>query len=219
MRTRGHLVAKLCSFTLLLSLLAVLVPSPAAAATSLREGSRGTAVTQLQTRLKELRYDVGTVDGVFGSSTKHAVVAFQKVNGLGRDGIVGPRTRAALAAPVAPTLRANRSGTYLEVDLTRQVLLRAKDGKVQRIYDVSTGTSRTPTPTGSFRVERRIDGWRTSRLGTMWRPSYFHRGYAIHGSASVPPTPASHGCVRMINPSVNRLWPEVKVGTPVQVYR
>jgi N-acetylmuramoyl-L-alanine amidase len=219
MRAQGNVIARLLAIVIVLTFATMSVPASAEATTSLREGSRGTAVVELQTRLQELRYDVGSIDGIFGSSTKHAVVAFQKVNGLERDGIVGSRTHAALRAPVVPKVRHSRSGTYVEVDLTRQVLLLARDGRVRRIVDVSTGTASTPTPVGSFRVERRIDGWRTSSLGTLWRPAYFHRGYAIHGSTSVPPYPASHGCVRLTIASTNRLWNHLPVGTPVRIYR
>jgi N-acetylmuramoyl-L-alanine amidase len=206
-------------FVLVLAVPSSLVASPASAATALREGSRGSAVVQLQTRLAELRYDVGPIDGAFGRNTKHAVIAFQKVNGLTRDGIVGPKTHAALKKPVVPKVRKVRTGTHIEVDLTRQVVLLAKDGKVTRIIDTSTGKASTPTPVGTYRIERRIDGYRTGALGTMWRPAYFHRGYAFHGYPSVPTYPASHGCVRMTNPAMNRLWPHLKIGTPVQTYR
>ena len=55
-------------------------------------GSRGDAVRKLQELLNALGYDCGSVDGIFGSKTKTAVLAFQKANGLGTDGIVGPLT-------------------------------------------------------------------------------------------------------------------------------
>ena len=58
----------------------------------LRTGSRGDAVRKLQELLNALGYDCGSVDGIFGSKTKAAVLAFQKANGLGADGIVGPLT-------------------------------------------------------------------------------------------------------------------------------
>ena len=58
----------------------------------LRTGSRGDAVRKLQEMLNALGYDCGSVDGIFGSKTKAAVLAFQKANGLGADGIVGPLT-------------------------------------------------------------------------------------------------------------------------------
>ena len=55
-------------------------------------GSRGDAARKLQELLNALGYDCGSVDGIFGSKTKAAVLAFQKANGLGADGIVGPLT-------------------------------------------------------------------------------------------------------------------------------
>jgi hypothetical protein len=44
--------------------------------------------------------------------------------------------------------------------------------------------------------------WQAGPLGSMYRPSYLHRGYAVHGIISVPAYPGSHGCVRM----TSRRW-------------
>jgi peptidoglycan hydrolase-like protein with peptidoglycan-binding domain len=96
----------------------------------LRLGSRGTAVITLQRRLATLHYDVGPIDGAFGSQTFHGVVAFQKVNGLVRDGIVGSRTWYALAHPVIPRPRRWLSSSSVEVDLTKQVVYLARQGAV-----------------------------------------------------------------------------------------
>ncbi len=181
----------------------------------LRTGSRGAAVTTLQHRLAGLRYDVGPIDGSFGYQTYHGVVAFQKVNGLVRDGIVGPRTWYALAHPLIPRPRRWLSVSSLEANLTRQVVYLARQGVVLRILDASSGTASTPTPTGNFTIYRRIDGWRQSPLGLLWRPNYFYGGYAVHGSTSVPAYPASHGCVRVTVPAINRLWSLLRVGMPV----
>jgi peptidoglycan hydrolase-like protein with peptidoglycan-binding domain len=64
----------------------------------LRPDPRGSAVLTRQQRLAALHYfDVARADGVYGPGTYHAVVAFQKVQGLTRDGIAGPATRARLA--------------------------------------------------------------------------------------------------------------------------
>src|SRR4029453_14684149 len=73
-------------------------PKPAAPA-RLQSGSEGPAVKALQQRLHELGYQVQEADGQFGPETQHSVVAFQKVNRLGRDGVGGPITRKALASP------------------------------------------------------------------------------------------------------------------------
>ena len=185
----------------------------------LRTGSRGAAVVRLQNRLAALHYDTGPIDGIFGPQTFHGVVAFQKVNGLVRDGIVGPRTWAALAHPVVPRPRRTLSSSSLEVNLSRQVVYLARNGVVLRIMDASTGKASTPTPLGRFTIQRRIDGWRQSPLGLLWRPNYFYRGYAVHGSTSVPAYPASHGCVRLTIPAMNRLWPLLRIGMPVTLYR
>ena len=95
----------------------------------------------------------------------------------------------------------------------------AKAGVVTRIVDASPGKSSTPTPTGSFSITRRIDGWRQSDLGLLWRPNYFYYGYAIHGAKSVPTYSASHGCVRVTIPAMNRLWSTLYIGERVHVYR
>ncbi len=55
-------------------------------------GSRGDAVRKLQELLNKKGFDCGAVDGIFGSKTYAAVMAFQKANGLSADGIVGPLT-------------------------------------------------------------------------------------------------------------------------------
>lgn len=70
--------------------------SGAAMAATLRVGSSGEEVKTLQTKLKRWGYYTGSIDAVFGSGTKKAVIAFQKKNGLTPDGIVGPATLKAL---------------------------------------------------------------------------------------------------------------------------
>ena len=62
----------------------------------LKQGSRGDDVKTVQTKLKRWGYYDGSVDGIYGSKTKKAVVYFQKKNGLTADGIVGKKTYAAL---------------------------------------------------------------------------------------------------------------------------
>ena len=66
---------------------------------TLRQGSRGSQVKILQERLNSLGYNAGKADGIFGSKTRSAVMAFQKANKLTVDGIVGPATIAKLYPP------------------------------------------------------------------------------------------------------------------------
>lgn len=100
---------------------------------------------------------------------------------------------------------------------------------VTRILDASTGSGkwyysggtwqRAITPTGRFKIERRINGWHQSPLGHLYRPNYFYKGYAIHGYTSVPAYPASHGCVRITIPAMDRIWASLRIGMPVAIYR
>ena len=61
-------------------------------ASALSKGSRGEEVRRLQQRLKELGFDPGTVDGVYGNATSAAVLLFQSRNGLDMDGNAGEGT-------------------------------------------------------------------------------------------------------------------------------
>jgi hypothetical protein len=72
---------------------------------TLRRGSRGTAVRDLQGVLRAAGFDPGPIDGILGSRTAAAVVSFQRARRLTVDGIVGPQTWGALAgaAPSAPS--------------------------------------------------------------------------------------------------------------------
>ena len=62
----------------------------------LRQGARGSEVKEVQRRLKQWGYYNGSVDGVFGTGTRSAVILFQKKNGLTADGVVGKETYKAL---------------------------------------------------------------------------------------------------------------------------
>jgi N-acetylmuramoyl-L-alanine amidase len=72
-----------------------ITPAPSAS-NLLKLGSTGQAVKDLQTKLNKLGFNSGTVDGIFGAKTQHAVCEFQKSVGLATDGIVGVKTSSAL---------------------------------------------------------------------------------------------------------------------------
>lgn len=59
-------------------------------------GSRGSEVTQIQTKLKRWGYYSGNIDGIYGTQTVNAVKYFQRKNGLAVDGIAGPNTLKAM---------------------------------------------------------------------------------------------------------------------------
>lgn len=68
---------------------------------TLQKGSKGELVKYLQRALDEAGYDVGNIDGIFGSETLSAVRAFQSDHNLTPDGKVGKLTWAAVKAIVA----------------------------------------------------------------------------------------------------------------------
>jgi len=61
------------------------------------QGSSGPDVTTLQNRLTALGVYDGPITGYFGGLTEDAVIRFQQAKGLLADGVVGPKTKAALA--------------------------------------------------------------------------------------------------------------------------
>ncbi|MFN2587255.1 MAG: polysaccharide deacetylase family protein [Actinomycetota bacterium] len=175
---------------------------------TLKAGDSGPEVSYLQKTLNEISYPAGRRDASFGYATQQAVYAFEKVKGLTRDGVVTPQqmTQIALSRrPVVPSK--GKPDRFVSIDISRQVLFEVKDGRVSHTLPISSGneehytvdgqTYKAHTPRGSFRIERKIEGVRVSRLGKLYDPSYFVGGYAIHGSESVPVYPASHGCVRI----------------------
>jgi lipoprotein-anchoring transpeptidase ErfK/SrfK len=175
------------------------------------------AVLALQQRLVELHYWLGAPDGSLGKATKQAVLAFQKAEGLERDGNPGAATLERLATASTPQPSSLADG--VEIDLARQLLFVVRGGAVEWVFNTSTGTSRTPTPRGEFAVQREIDGMRHAPLGDLYRPKYFNGGIAVHGSQSIPGYPASHGCARVSNAAMDYLWSSglIEVGTPVRV--
>ncbi|HVL05937.1 MAG TPA: L,D-transpeptidase family protein [Acidimicrobiales bacterium] len=174
---------------------------------------------QVEQKLESLKYDVGPVDGNIDEAAGHAIMAFQKVNGLARTGKLDDAVTARIMATNDPpaVMVPNGEPSRVEVSLARQVLFLYQDGSLHKILNVSSGTSETPTPTGTFRMFRSESGWHTSRYGRLYNAQYFVGGYAIHGSLSVPAEPASHGCVRIPMHSAEWFPNTVPKGTQVVV--
>jgi N-acetylmuramoyl-L-alanine amidase len=175
-------------------------------------GSHGPSVRALEQRLWDLRYALLRVDGSYGVDTRDAVVAFQKVAGLPRTGAVDRRVWSALARASVPRARFP-SGSHVEVDRTRQVLFEVRDGKVVLAVPVSTGATGN-TPLGTWHVYSRVAGW----SWVLWFPTYFLRGFAIHGYPDVPTYPASHGCVRVPMWVATRLYSMHPYGYTIRIY-
>lgn len=194
-------------------------PVDAATDGTLRPGEDGPPVLALQERLRDLGYWLGEPDSTYGTLTEQAVMAFQKAEGLGRDGVAGPSTLAALGSATRPAPH-DPNGSHIEIDLDRQILVVVDDGATGWVLNTSTGTGGWATPPGSFAIDREIDGLRRAPLGDLYRPKYFNGGIAVHGSPSIPAQPASHGCARLSNAAMDMLWAsgQAAIGTPVVVH-
>jgi hypothetical protein len=181
----------------------------------LRPGSRGPAVRLLQGRLARLGYVVGR-PGLYDARTARAVLAFRKVTGMRRTSIASSDVFRRLARGGGVfRVRFPSHGKHVEVDLSRQVIALIRNGRVERIYPVSSGKPSTPTIRGHFSVYLKAPG--TNAKG-MYMSSYFIRGYAIHGYPSVPVFPASHGCVRVANSEAVSIFNWLSRGDIVDVY-
>jgi hypothetical protein len=180
-----------------------------APARTLQYGDRGADVLALQHRLWSLHYWL-KITGVFDDDTQEAVYAFQAINGLTMDGLVGPKTGRALVHPHTYRPQDPAVATRIEVNIypTVQVLVYYKDHRLTLISHVSSaggyhfcdenGCQIATTPTGWYRANWFDPGWVTVPLGEMYNPVFFIGGaYAIHGDTDVPNYPASHGCVRI----------------------
>lgn len=195
-----------------------------------RVGDEGPEVQLLQQWLTNLGYRPGPADGHYGAATASAVMAYQKHEGLQRDGVAGPQVLGALQqAPTGAGPRHAGGGPAIEIDLDRQIMFVTLGDGSTTILNVSTGNNQTyqhpagysavaVTPTGSFAVSRKLDFEEKAPLGTLYRPMYFRGGYAVHGSRSVPGYPASHGCVRVSYEDQDWLFPQIPSGTAVVIY-
>ena len=100
-----------CMFSLAVSLNSDVTGGESVQTVVYKSGSTGTTVKNIQTKLKNLGYYTGAIDGIFGSKTKSAVVRFQSDYGLTVDGIVGTKTLSALG--LSSSSSASSSDKYL----------------------------------------------------------------------------------------------------------
>jgi lipoprotein-anchoring transpeptidase ErfK/SrfK len=180
-------------------------------------GYQGPFVPVLLDRLRGLGYASPSPRTVFDSDAQQAVYAFQKAQRLERTGVADAAFWRRLARPAAIVPRYKSPADHIEIDKQRQILIVVRDGRASLISPVSTGGGYW-TPEGRFSIIRKVPGYDPSPLGVLYKPMYFYGGYAIHGNPSVPPYPASHGCVRVPNFVAERIYDSEPYGEVVIVY-
>lgn len=141
---------------------------------------------------------------------------------------------------VNPTITGANHGRVILVILKERRLLLYNNGKVERTYRTAVGMRRYPTPTGVFRVIRKVKGPAWYNPGSAWArgmPRYIKPGpnnplgthalylnapgIRIHGTSNIRSlgTAASHGCVRVANRDIAKLYTLVPVGTKVFIVK
>jgi PKD repeat protein len=180
----------------------------------LARGARGPSVRILERRLAQLHYALRGVDTYFSYDTADAVLAFQKVHGMARTARVDPTFWRRLQVAHVPLARYRGPSRHIEVDKARQVLFKVDRGQVVRAVHVSTGATGN-TPVGRWRVYSKVPGFLPSG---MFYSSFFVGAFAIHGYHSVPPYPASHGCVRTPMWIAPTLFDSNSYGEAVYIY-
>ena len=184
---------------------------------------------EAEQRLSDLGYWTGSIDGTLDPAFRHALIAFQKIEGRRRTGVLTKDDLEAIRTAKKPLPR-QTGDAHIEIDLDRQVLFMVDaSGSITHILPVCTGneksyvdhgqTHRAHTPRGKFTVLRKLNGWRRSSLGLLYYPNYIHEGIAIHGSLAMAAYPASHGCIRIPMFASKELSEMTPIGTEVIVYQ
>jgi lipoprotein-anchoring transpeptidase ErfK/SrfK len=168
-------------------------------------------IRTLEQRLADLHYAI-RVDGRIGAEDVEAIYAFQKVEGLPRTGAVTPSLVRRVFAAHTPAAR--YPGDHIEIDKGRQVLFVVRGGEVTLVVATSTGATGN-TPLGVWHVYRKVTGFDW----VLYYPSYFLRGFAVHGYPDVPPYPASHGCARIPMWIAQTVYAQIPYGSTVYVYQ
>jgi hypothetical protein len=214
-------------FAVVLSVVLLSIAIPAAAASS--AVLTKTEIRKAEQWLSNLGYWTGPIDGVWDGASRHALIAFQKMQHAKPTGRLTRAEWNALSVAARPRPR-EAPGPHLEIDLARQILfLVDSEGKIGNILPISSGSGKTfhengypetraITPCGQLEVYSKISGWKKSPLGEMHNPMYIVGGIAIHGSEDMRTYPASHGCIRIPMFASHRLHSMVPKGTPVYVY-
>jgi len=184
---------------------------------------QGPDILELQEKLRALGYKI-TANGIFDTATRTAVMSLQEANGLPANGIVGPETwnilnilwmnQAKVHLPEA--LQASRPSIL--INLSKRRLTFTINGS-STTYRVAIGKRSTPSPLGNWViVQKTVDpggpfGARWMRLSVPWG------GYGIHGTnnPSSIGKAVSHGCIRLHNEDVIKIYDQTPIGTPVSI--
>lgn len=184
----------------------------------------GEAIWLLQARLKELGFDI-IPDGIYSANTSSIVRLFQTANSLEDTGLVNEVVWKALMASDLgePCLTEGKKlldgKVIIEIETTKLILTVYQDGNEIIKYPIAVGKSSTPSPLGEWRIVQKSLNWGNG-FGTRWLGLNVPWGiYGIHGTNKPGSIGnyASHGCIRMLNRDVEKLYPTIPLGATVKI--
>jgi L,D-transpeptidase-like protein len=182
---------------------------------ALHEGKCGSVVVGFKKAMRKMGY-VANDGRCFGGKTARGILAYRKVNGMTRSFRAGKGlVKRVYAGRGAYEVRHPGAGRHVEVPLSKQILVFAKDDKPYAIYPISSGKSSTPTVTGHFTFTRQEPGYNSHG---MYYSFYFYGGYAVHGYESVPDYPASHGCIRTFIADQPEIYNRIEFGEEIFIW-
>lgn len=155
------------------------------------------------------------------------MVAVSAAMVLGMQAIGQAANVLAAATPTSTTAQVKRE---IVVSLEDRKLAVVEDGQVKKIYTVAVGKPSTPSPVGTFTIQRRVknpvyqhDGKTVqpgpgNPVGTRWMGLSI-KGYGIHGTNEPKSIgkAASHGCIRMAKKDLEEMYEMVAVGETVEL--
>lgn len=182
---------------------------------ALRKGQCGPVVKGFRKALNEMAF-VPARSRCFNGKMERAVLAYRKLNQLGRSARAGSRiVKKVYSRKGRYGVRRPGLGDHVEAPLSRQVIVFAKGKKPYAIFPIASGAPVTPTILGTYSFYWKDPGYNAKG---MYYSSYFIRGYAIHGYQSVPNYPASHGCLRTFIADQPRIYELTKIGQPIYLF-
>ena len=194
-------------------------PIPEPKVKTITFGDCGRPVAKLERRLERLHYLLPRfATECYEGAVSQAVMAMQKHEGIDRDGVYGPQSRATLKKAEQPQPPASGEPTRVDVDISDQLAYVVINGKLRTVLSIASGMTGYDTPKGRYAVYRQeTRSW--SRPYKTWMPwaSYFNGGIALHENAAVYGYPASHGCVRIPPPFAKWVYKVADMGTQVRV--
>ena len=143
---------------------------------------------------------------------------------------MGQVVSAPAAANTTAAVQPVQMKRTIVVSLEDRKLAVVEDGQVKKVYTVAVGKPSTPSPVGTFTIQRRVKNpiyqhegkliqpGPANPVGTRWMGLSI-KGYGIHGTNEPKSIgkAASHGCVRMAKKDLEEMYEMVSVGDTVEL--